>query len=190
MQSAADIGRGRSRVKEQERADQRLTPYPVADARVVLSCRADGAVLWAPWQFCAGVGRVASGCYLRVILSRRWLTVIFIPDQVRISTRRSAVRIFDRMVAGFNALIGRDRILAGLYADRGVCNCIGETPMTPRLNWASASPCSARRRVSMIASGSCPHPQGAISVKASTETASVVSMLVGRRSISTSDLRH
>ena len=33
-----------------------------------LSCRADGAVLWAPWQFCAGVGRVASGRYLRVIL--------------------------------------------------------------------------------------------------------------------------
>ena len=32
-------------------------------AQVVLSCRADGAVLWAPWQFCAGVGRVASGRY-------------------------------------------------------------------------------------------------------------------------------
>ena len=58
------------------------------------------------------------------------------------------------------------------------------------VNWASASPCSARRRISVTGSRSCPSAQAAISVNASMERASVVSMFVGRRSIPNSDLRH
>ena len=68
----------RSELKREERAAkhrsetiEQANRVPLPGAQVVLSCRVHGPILWAPWQFCAGVGRVASGRYLRVILSRR-----------------------------------------------------------------------------------------------------------------------